>query len=765
MIKNFKWVLGLALVMTGNLAFAQVESILQAMDDDNYKRALKLAEDAEEDPETRKDPEVYFLKAEIIYELMKDEYYLKKNPDAFNIGMKALEKGKYRDEDSTITPDYEKLIAKYVDVNNALGHHEFEISKYGKGRRIYLRSYEMNGDTTAYFWEGKCALYDRDTAFGEERYNKLVYMFSEKFAETGEKGKAELEPFLYFADKYWRKESYDTAAYYLDNARKIFGGTPKIDFYQKEIAREQIGQLPPSTLMMEVIDKYLTNFPKDTFLLRKQNALYLYQLRGALRAGDDALADTILNQMANDKVARANSKDKSYYEKQDFFYANKAENVWWKVANYMFENNHDDAGRYVARRYIEYTADTTTDQALKDRWVVIIDYAAKKKSLSLASNLLQMAIADFPEASDLAELRTSLIDQFGGKELTTADLGALNALLEQEVEVNNSADLLEQHHETTSLYIDRLIQDKQYGLAKKQIEKYEAKTPKDPVWQRKYLYLMKEDFYHSYYQTRIVEHEVAGMVVPGFEWNGDLRNCNPGQPDISVQQKVEDRVNYFRRNAGIPEIYLDPELNAWCQEAALMMEGNRKLSHQPSTGWRCYTDEGAYAAQYSLLTEGANTTLAVTSFFADNNSPVLGNRRWLLYPNSKSLGHGSTTNYCALWALDDSGSVDTNLYKEKFVAWPPEGMTPKMMIFKYWSFSLDGDLTGAKVTMKEGDTNIPLKIMDQVEGYGHPTIVWEPEIDAKAYQEDHTITVTVKLKNGRVYTYVVQVINFDPVGY
>lgn len=764
-MKKLRWLLIFGSMMVAQQAFGQMESIFQAMDDGNWKRALKLVENAEEDPELKRDPELYFMKAEIIFELIKDEFYLRKNPDAFELGLKSLKKGIEKDEEKAVTPGYAELIRDYVVMNNGKAYEEFKINKYSKAARAYNVSYLLNGDTTAYFWEGKCALYQLDTVTGEQHYRTVMYWFTEKFAETGDTSGMIAEPFIYFADKYWQNEHYDSATTVLDQARKIFGATPKIDFYQMEIAKEQIEQLPPSGLMMEIIKKYLAYFPTDTFLMKKENALYLYQIRTAVRTGQQDLADSLLWEMANFKVERSNSSDKSFYSKHDYFYDQKVENVWWKVAGYLFEYNHEDAGQYVAKKYIAYTADTTTKTALEDRWLVIIDYASQKKSLNFAVNLLNLARKDFPKSKGLLEMRTSLITKFRDKELNTADRGAFTLLLEQEYMKSKNADLLEEMVGSAEKYIDLLIDDKEYVLASEMIDKYSKLAPEEPMWAAKRIYLAKEDFYHSYYMTRIVEHEVAGVTVPGFQWNGNTIKCDAGRVDLSVHQKVEDRVNYFRRNAGVPEIYLDPELNDWCQKAALMMESNRKLDHEPKRAWRCYSDEGATAARYSLLTQGANTTMAVTSFFADNQNPSVGNRRWMLYPNSMSLGHGSTENYCVLWALDDSGTVDTNLYKEQFISWPPEGIIPKMMAFRYWSFSLDQDLKGAKVVMKEGNTVIPVKMVDQVPGYGLPTIVWETEIDPRTFQEDHTYTITVSLKNGRIYTYSVLIINFDAVGY
>ncbi|MCB0734395.1 MAG: hypothetical protein KDC76_07435, partial [Bacteroidetes bacterium] len=61
---KLRWFLVLTFLIGSQTVFGQADRILQAIEDGNYKRALSLAEESEEDPEYKKDPEVYFLKAE-----------------------------------------------------------------------------------------------------------------------------------------------------------------------------------------------------------------------------------------------------------------------------------------------------------------------------------------------------------------------------------------------------------------------------------------------------------------------------------------------------------------------------------------------------------------------------------------------------------------------------------------------------------------------------------------------------------------------------
>lgn len=743
-------------------AQAQSDKIRQALEDGNAKRALSLALSSGEDSEFKKDPEVYFLKAQAIYELMKDPFYLKKYPESLKEGLKALEKGKSR-ADGAIFPEFTELADKYVGLNDMDALNDYKINRYSQAISKYMYSYSLNGNKISYFNAGKCWLAAADSGEGERIYREIIHWCNEQYAMNKKIDPQLSETYKYFGDKYWEEQKFDSADVVLIAARNIFGGDPVLDYYQREIAKQRIALLPPSSLMMDVIKKTLAYFPTDSFFVKKENALSLHLMRNQLANGELQRLDTTLAAFAQQKVDRNNSKDAALFREMDQFIDSKTENVLWKLVAYYAKYGHAEAANYAADKYIRQTAAKDTLPEIKKRYLVIIDYAAKTKSLHLANLLLSHGMSEYGVDPEFTAIQNSLISQNLKKKLDTDDQGALYEMMFRKEPV--LATMSEDFQLITINYIDALVRDKQYVRAKNVIKTHMNGQADNPVWDKKRIVLAKEDFFYSYYSTRVKDEEVAGMLIPGFEWNGDPLQCNEGVLKSDIQQKVETRLNYFRRQAGLSEIYLDAQLNQWCQKAALMMETNKMMNHNPKANWSCYSDEGAEACKYSLLTKGANTTMAVTSFFADNNNPSVGNRRWLLYPNSKALGHGSSTNYCALWALDDSGNVDSNLHKETFVAWPPEGVIPKMMVFDYWSFSINQDLTGAKVTMSESGNPINLEMQPTMKGYGLPTLVWKPIQEVNTLPTDQEVAITIILRNGRKYTYKVYMMNFDAVGY
>ena len=83
----------------------------------------------------------------------------------------------------------------------------------------------------------------------------------------------------------------------------------------------------------------------------------------------------------------------------------------------------------------------------------------------------------------------------------------------------------------------------------------------------------------SNYNTTYLASSVS---VDELAWNGNVETCQSGSVSLSSLQKTLDRVNYFRGLVGLPQnITFNNELNAKCQEAALMMHANNSLNHYP----------------------------------------------------------------------------------------------------------------------------------------------------------------------------------------
>ena len=226
------------------------------------------------------------------------------------------------------------------------------------------------------------------------------------------------------------------------------------------------------------------------------------------------------------------------------------------------------------------------------------------------------------------------------------------------------------------------------------------------------------------------------------------------------------RLEYYRRAVGLNNTIAENDSKSLkAQQAALMMNANGQLNHNPPGGWKCYTDDGKDGAGNSLLTMTRNAE-AVDSYIRDqgaNNGPV-GHRRWLLWPKLQEIGIGNTDQSNAIWVLGNPGPVPNDA--PEFISWPPQGYIPDNMVFPRWSFSIAGaDFTSTKVSMKnESGQNVSLQLEELNNQFGDRTIVWMPQSINTNIAEDTKYTVSLEDVNidNELRDYAYEVILFDP---
>lgn len=273
------------------------------------------------------------------------------------------------------------------------------------------------------------------------------------------------------------------------------------------------------------------------------------------------------------------------------------------------------------------------------------------------------------------------------------------------------------------------------------------------------------DFYNTVY--------LASEGAP-IDWTGNHAACGEGTTSAAFRQAVQLRINYFRAMAGVPAtVILSDEFTAKAQKAALMMSVNRQLSHSPDSSWICYSAEGAEAAGKSNLYLGVYGPNAISGYIYDPGSGnyAVGHRRWILYPQTESMGSGDIPPAAgypasnALWVFDANIRGPRPATREEFVAWPPPGYVPSQVVYPRWSFSYArADFSNALVSMRQGSVPVALVQQTVVNGYGENTLVWEPQISLGVPPaSDTTYTVTVENvvvdENRRDFTY--DVIVFD----
>ena len=76
-----------------------------AIEDGFYERAYKLTTEAIEHEQTKKDPLAYYFRAISLYHLPKEDFFVKKNPDALKDACKMVIKGQQKDKEKQYKDD------------------------------------------------------------------------------------------------------------------------------------------------------------------------------------------------------------------------------------------------------------------------------------------------------------------------------------------------------------------------------------------------------------------------------------------------------------------------------------------------------------------------------------------------------------------------------------------------------------------------------------------------------------------------------------
>lgn len=263
---------------------------------------------------------------------------------------------------------------------------------------------------------------------------------------------------------------------------------------------------------------------------------------------------------------------------------------------------------------------------------------------------------------------------------------------------------------------------------------------------------------------------------PNPEWTGDVGACNGGTTSTPYQQSVLQRVNWFRRMAGLNDVAYRADLNGKQQAGAVVSSANNALNHTPDPSWKCWTQPGYDANSTSNLALGMHGVSAVDAYihdWGDNNRPV-GHRWWLFHPGLRTITSGDIPGSVgvraanAIHVFDVDWSASSS--RDGFVAWPPPGHVPYHVVYPRWSVmafspSTRSDFSNATVTVT--GPNGPLSVI-----YDHRSsdrIVFVPSGFEGApvkvtSDQKYSVTVTGVAGARSTYSYDVVVLpsNFPP---
>lgn len=268
-----------------------------------------------------------------------------------------------------------------------------------------------------------------------------------------------------------------------------------------------------------------------------------------------------------------------------------------------------------------------------------------------------------------------------------------------------------------------------------------------------------------------VERQFLDEVVPALNapigWTGNAASCDAGSPSPEAQAATLTTINFVRGLAQLDPVSFDPAYSAKAQQAALIMAANGDLNHQPPATWACWSQEGAEGAGSSNLCGGCSGANAIRVYMDDpgSSNTAVGHRRWIMRPQTATMGSGSTSDTNALWVF---GADDADASVPGWVPWPTAGYFPSPLEPEgRWSLSAsDPNVTfsGAAVTVHDAmGAALPVDVHGQTEGYGSNTLVWEVSgVEIPINSDAVSYTVRVSNIGGAGSTYEYEVKLFSP---
>lgn len=269
----------------------------------------------------------------------------------------------------------------------------------------------------------------------------------------------------------------------------------------------------------------------------------------------------------------------------------------------------------------------------------------------------------------------------------------------------------------------------------------------------------------------------------GFEsgWTGRYDGCEPGTTRATYKDAVLRRINYFRAMAGLPAgVVMNDIYNAKAQQAALIMSAQGGLSHAPPQNWACYTAEGDDAAGNSNLALGTAGPESIDGYMEDYGAgnAAAGHRRWLLYPQTQTMGTGDVSGdgtrrpANATWVFDGQFGTARPETREAYVAWPPPGYVPYTQVYTRWSFGYpNADFASASVSLSSNGVPLNVRLETLETRVGEPALVWyavgaNPNLPGLPPKPTQDIEYAVEVRGVRVggtarnFSYTVRA--FDP---
>lgn len=771
MSMKIKSILSLVVMLCSFSAFSQNKTMKKAetaLTNKEYSSVLSLVDKAmAKDKTLEKKSRPFMMKSIANYYLSKDDKFVRKHPSAFRDAVKLAAKSLEKKGGEIEKQKNIEYLSVLVAQSRIEADASFYQKRYGKALDLYKTGFALSNDTLSWAMVGECYLFMEQTREALEVFKTVVNWNYNSFIENTHQKTYSVAPFDYLSKYYFDVLQYDSSRIYNEMGLEMFPKYKNLRTINYELLKDELNQTPFSDQYLGICSKALERFQADSFFVFSQNKAQLYLMRTAI-VNNTVNTDSLFEVWAKEKVARFKSPLKPDFAKSDRFISPDIKAALTKLVGYFVEFGHvqSAATAYIYTNFLKSGIKPTTLQNYiefirlnQDSIKVSLGLAiyskaeklfgADKKLIAQKLTYLKNKLKNTLNFDDLISLenesKSNLTAFSKDKDIALLTKGMRMRLAQQALALKNMSVAWKTYWKMVSEYGESAETD---SLNKK---------------------LVIVDFNENYFGTRI--ETIADDNKSGkFEWNGNLTECNPGTISAEIQTKMQNRLNYFRRNAGVmDEIQMAKELSEKCQQAATVMEAGHTLMHEIPDYSKCYTAYAAQAAQNSVMSLGLlgrvkwdtlNTMKALTQIFTDNSASC-GNRRNLLNTKAKFMGHGSTTHATVIWTSDLHGNADTSIYMKHPITWPSAGYMPVFFMpqTKKWSFSVFENLKDATVSITHSTAGeVVVKTEPFVDGYAVPALVFEPSITKEMLNSGTYFTVNVKLKSGTKYQYKVKML-------
>lgn len=645
-----------------------------------YKKADKLTE-----KKFKKESVPYFYKAEALLKITKDPKLSGKVDRSFKECLKAVEKAVLYDLNNKAQSRFTKFNDEFNTYASELAQSYFEDEKYNKAKPIYEALSLLNlKDLNYTLRKGLCDINSGNEESGYADLSFVIHSLKDSIflMETNIDSNVRTG-FLMMTNHLLYKAEMDSAYGVIDLGTDLFEGDKDLIEKQYIVTKNHrlfYNHYNKYTDALKLCVKAANKFPNESKFIDLEIASMVQFTDVQIIYAKYDFIESIWTKYTGRK------RDPDL--RKNLNQTNKA------LIDLIVEYHHLGQAKiskelmsvlYNINKNIEEKINIKKTLTLKEWGIDICDQLSKDGEYYLAYTSSRYIKMYLPDDKDINELSGAIRAKLNDYKLTLSGQADqyLNA---QEVNVQKYISLLEGFIKVKSF-------EKAYAIYRKASKAF-PENSKLKELQRK---IIIDDYIINFEGSKVTKNYVDGQIINELSWTGNTKKCLEGSVSETAHNKTMQRINYFRRFAGIDdEIKFTLDLNKKAQKIAFELYSDSmdcKISNLAET-------------TPGIKSDGKHTSYAVYDMMKGTHE--IGQRHFILNPDYKYLGHGSTDQNMTL-ILDDKMPEHNERFDSTFIAWPSEGMVPAELVFARWSFSLpNADFSKAKVEMRVKEFNRPI---------------------------------------------------------